>query len=211
MRERPIIFSAESVNAILAGRKAKTGRVIMPQPECWDFTLGLRCRSSHGFELRNGQIHCVDCGKQFQYSVSGQDTVRSVKCPFGVHGDKLWVREAFYHYESDIVPCTYYKTQGGEDVFKWKSPMFMPRKYSRLTLEIVNVRCERLKDILPCDIQKEGCPYKYSGFDPEQAPDWDAWMKYHWDALNAKRGYDWDSNPWVWVLEFKKAEGGTHE
>ena len=75
--------------------------------------------------------------------------------------------------------------------------MLMPRALSRITLEIADIRCERLKSISAGDCLAEG--YESIG-------------KYidDWDRLNAKRGFGWESNPWVWVLEFKRVEtGGT--
>ena len=76
--------------------------------------------------------------------------------------------------------------------------MFMPRWASRLTLEITNVRCERLHDQSRDDLFMEGYDSYFALKDYMKA----------WDALNAKRGYGWDTNPWVWVIEFKKIEGG---
>jgi len=77
---------------------------------------------------------------------------------------------------------------------KLTSPMFMPREFSRLTLEITDVRCERLCTILPEDVRAEG--YDWSDRSFIEA----------WDKLNAKRGFGWDTNPWVWVIEFKRVE-----
>jgi hypothetical protein len=163
MKERPIIFSTESVRAILAGRKTQTRRVLKPQP---DFTLA-----------------------------EPQERI----CPFGKPGDRLWVKERFTHYQRGIDMATtvvVYSADYDEfnQPYHWKSPMFMPRKYSRITLEIVNVRCEQILDMPREDVFAEGyateCDFVNS-----------------WNALNAKRGYSWDSNPYVWVLEFKRVEG----
>jgi hypothetical protein len=120
-------------------------------------------------------------------------------------GDRLWVREAFYRYEDDTESCTYYKTLGDKDGFKWSSPVCMPRKYSRLTLEIVDVRCEQLKAISGADCDAEGCRNReVTGV----ARTFDVFIRT-WDALNAKQGFSWDSNPWVFVITFKTVKGGV--
>ena len=83
----------------------------------------------------------------------------------------------------------------------------MPKWASRITLEITGVRIERLQDIRPCDVQAEGCPYTYSGFDPEEAPDWSGWYREIWDRIHAKKpGQSWAENAWTWVLEFKRVQ-----
>jgi hypothetical protein len=76
----------------------------------------------------------------------------------------------------------------------WVSPMFMPRWASRLTLEIVNVRCEQLQYIKPDDLRAEGYDSIHE-------------FKNTWDDLNAKRGFSWNRNPWVFAITFKRIEG----
>ena len=87
-----------------------------------------------------------------------------------------------------------------QDHESWRTPLFMPRWASRITLEITGLRVERLQDITEEDAVTEGLPPReQTGFDTAR-------YRYHilWDSLNAKRGYAWDSNPWVWVIEFKR-------
>jgi hypothetical protein len=164
MKERPIIFSTDSIRAILEGRKTQTRRVIKPLPECFDVTL--------------------------------QDMLRYFKCHFGVPGDRLWVRETFYnHCPPQKSTILYYaRTDHQHYPVKWKSPMFMPRWASRITLEITDVRCERIQSISAEDCLAEG--YESIGAYIDE-----------WDRLNAKRGFSWDANPYVWVLEFKQVKG----
>ena len=91
---------------------------------------------------------------------------------------------------------------------KWKPSIFMPRKATRIFLKITNVRVERLQDITRSDIRKEGlvCPEHLASDDKEyNYRHWyiDDWIKL-WDSINKKRGYGWDTNPWVWVIVFEK-------
>jgi len=191
MKERPIIFSTESVRAILEGRKTQTRRVMNPQPD-----IPSDYKFKHGYD---------DGGAYFEH-IFPTSTIKyygiPFRCPFGAPGDRLWVREKWcYLEESDT---KWYRADISDDEmwaydgFEWKSPMFMPRKFSRLTLEIVNVSCERIKSISAGDCLAEG--YESIG-------------KYidEWDRLNAKRGFSWDINPWVWVIEFKRIENGGQQ
>jgi len=198
MKEHPIIFSTESVRAILDGVKTQTRRVIKYIPQCHGRSLASSCSSS-GVEFRDEKLHCADCGEAICYSVSGQDTIRHIKSPFGVPGDRLWVREA---YCPDWCDHLIYKADNTKGSAKnagysrepmWHSPLFMPKKLSRLTLEITEVRCERLIDIKAQDVLAEGYTTKLE-------------LINAWNFLNAKRGFPWESNPWVWVLTFKKLE-----
>jgi hypothetical protein len=89
------------------------------------------------------------------------------------------------------------------DQVKWTPSIFMKRQHSRITLEITDVRVERVQDITEADAQAEGAakyayhdtPYRY-GF------------QFLWNFINDERGFGWDVNPWVWVVEFRRVEGG---
>lgn len=197
-KERPIIFSGEMVRAILEGRKTQTRRVIKSQPELqrhWlarpDFFTWRGLDS-----LERGAIWLCD--------------EMAKRCPHGKQGRQLWVCETFadsgpsdnrhivyradfLDNEPDLVPF------GGN----WTSPSLMPRLFSRLTLEIISVRVERIQEITGGDAWCEGVratgdvgTYFHSGERLE---------RFHkgWDALNAKRGFGWNVNPFVWVIEFK--------
>jgi hypothetical protein len=124
-------------------------------------------------------------------------------CKYGQPGDRLWVKETFWTggtkeetaYRADAeMPSS--ATKMG---CKWKPSIFMPRKASRITLEIVNVRVERLQNITEEDANAEGIPSRMSvqTLTPAVA-DYAAL----WESIN---GYgSWTMNPWVWVIEFKK-------
>lgn len=185
MKERPILFSGEMVRAILDGRKTQTRRVIKPQPP---------------------------------ESVSEGYT--TYFCPYGIPGDRLWVRETFAP-RLDVDPITelararhyaMYKADGGDPhdpmhwhpYDKWIPSIFMPRWASRITLEITNVRVERVQDISVSECRAEGIPQaSFSSQTDRDAQVHGEFMQL-WDSINAKRGYSWESNPWVWVIEFKR-------
>jgi hypothetical protein len=129
-------------------------------------------------------------------------------CPYGQVGDHLWVRETWQHnpfggivYKagSGIIDC------GGRG---WKPSIFMPRWASRITLEITNVRVERLQDISAPDCVNEGIntqgPYDVAIYD-EFSSHSIAQFAYLWDSINSKK-YPWASNPWVFAIEFKRVE-----
>lgn len=199
-KERPIIFSGEMVRAILEGRKTQTRRVIKPHPELqrhWparpDFFTWRGLDS-----LERGAIWlCAEMAK---------------RCPYGKQRERLWVRETFADsgpsdnrhivYRADYLDNKPYLVPFGGN---WTSPILMPRAYSRLTLEIVSIRVERIQEITVKDILAEGLvaqkfpddsPIPGSSFLPFT-------FQNGWNALNAKRGFSWESNPFVWVIEFK--------
>lgn len=206
-KERPILFSSEMVRAILAGRKTMTRRVI--KTEWW---------------------RCLD-------PEDDEDRAAAVKqCPYGKPGDRLWVREAFrsfsqrhikdhdatyplhQHYAHYPDCITIYRSDGSElpeghkqHGIGWAPSIHMHRYESRIMLEVVSVRVERLQDITTGDVVAEGV------MTPEEVAQGAAkygdkakgtytnrpWADL-WDSINAKRGHSWQSNPWVWVVEFKR-------
>ena len=193
MRERPIIMGADSVRAILDGRKTQTRRVIKPQPIHMPEGAYID-PYNHNYEhftawtLDNKML--LNCGGNIKNTAHW-------KCPYGVIGDRLWVREIFNCNEEGIA---YKATQPDMDGMPWKSPIYMPRTYSRITLEITDIRVERLQDITNNDAKSEGV-------EPEVLSGHYYYLSgYHdlWQDLNAKRGYPWESNPWVWVISFKQ-------
>lgn len=201
MKEHPIIFSSDSIRAILEGRKTQTRRVTKQN--------ALLERQIATGIVTSG----VDYSKLLRF------------CPYGQPGDRLWVRETWGYPDNmnpgnDAVYISYiadktsmfvhFKT--GEKVsvsgyakpLKLKPSIFMPRWASRITLEIVSVRVERVQDIHPLDCVAEGA----STYDTNISLDTHInRFKVLWNSINAKRGYSWESNPWVWVIEFKRVEG----
>ncbi len=185
MKERPILFSGQMVRAILGGRKTQTRRVVKTR--------------------RNTVIQEQADGTLWPYYEDEYGEWNRCVCPYGEIGDRLWVRETF----SNVTECTHYnhlhdKRQWlykatDETCFpKWKPSIHMPRKASRITLEIISVRVERLQDISKSDARREGIP---SLVDPLFSVDG---FQRLWESINGHES--WDANPWVWVIEFKRVK-----
>lgn len=206
IKVKPILFSAEMVNAILEGRKTQTRRIVKPP----------RWSLKDEIYLWGGSPAVPDDDQAAHF----------IKCPYGKKGDLLYVRENFFHglWMDDDVPMldendqemvqTWYKADKREqpldadgDLLKvrWKPSIHMPRKYSRITLEVQNIRVEKLNNISEEDSQKEGiCYYGQSYKSSEHNP-------MGWGHTTAKSAFEllwnsinknWDDNPWVWVVDF---------
>lgn len=204
-KERPILFSAPMVRAILAGRKTQTRRV-MKHPEYFGCLTG-DCPHEK-------QIECDNAISLFA----------KMDCPHGQPGDRLWVRETWRPQDGMTLECQYadeIEYRATDDQPKeptdchWKPSIYMPRWASRITLEIVGVRVERVQDIGEEDAMAEGVtdlggvwqsPQKTSRSRNGGCICGSARLAYEelWDSLNAARGYGWEKNPWVWVIEFKR-------
>ncbi len=196
--ERPILFSGPMVRAILDGRKTQTRRVVKPQPGGQLF---------HGMDWR-------------WYRSALADEREPIRCPYGVPGDRLWVRETFAlsvvdpdgpppeddHENYDVIyradpdqPGGGWTDGDGKAIPPpWRPSIHMPRWASRLTLEVVSVRVERLNEISEADARAEG-------MDADVANSPRVWFMATWNAINAKRA-PWESNPWVWRVEFRRVE-----
>jgi hypothetical protein len=184
-KERPILFSGPMVRAILAGRKTQTRRAVKG---AWEF---------------NGDES--GCGWE------------PPRCPYGAPGDRLWVRETAYiaapnfgepgdgncrDYEGRPRVVGWAASMDGESVrcatdygVKATPSIHMPRWASRITLEITDIRVERLTKISSEDAAAEG----FAGYGEFL----DAFY-----TINAGR-ITYADDPWVWAITFKRAEGGT--
>jgi len=214
MKERPILFSAPMVKAILSGSKSQTRRVVKPQPTEGGLEWVTACGGD--FAAWQDPLLLLD-----EHSEDGGPCQR--KCPYGQPGSRLWVRETFCpiypqdpHYNGGRpIEYDYQATYKHGDRLgdligakkKWKPSIHMPRAASRITLEVTGVRVERLQDISETDALEEGISYNdlpNNGLDPRRARTW-----YHrlWESINGPGS--WDANPFVWVVEFKRVEGGA--
>ena len=181
VKERPIIFSGPSLQAILDGRKTQTRRVC-------------KMRDVYGHDFGT-------------YSADAMATLIRNHCPYGVPGNRLWVRETWAKhipgcpggiaYRADHVDP---KGDGPANPITWKPSIFMPQWASRITLEVTDVRVEHVQEISEDDAKAEGTmwqsdpePFYYSGM-----------FRVLWNQINHKRGLGWNVNPWVWIIEFKK-------
>lgn len=213
VKEKPILFSGPMVRAILDGRKTVTRRVVKQQPTLGNhpqlgtpLTKLIYCPYLGGFQQATDGGNCT-CGLH---------NMPTWCCPYGMPGDRLWVKEAFYR-STEHANC-YYTADGkgmGEGAWlrlKDRGPaafrsIFMPRWASRLTLEVVSVRVERLQEITDEDVIDEGFPRDESP--PHDGTRLNAngrrmCFAELWDRLNEKRGFSWESNPFVWRVEFKR-------
>ena len=212
MTEKPILFSAPMVRAILEGRKTQTRRVIKPQPEKDLDPMTVIAAWDAGF---------ID-----------------VKCPYGKTGDRLWVRERFivtgfsegweevkesgFEFESASCQVKYIANECFRDIeeltvggcaneieqarrayLSGRGPsIHMPRWASRITLEITDIRVERLQDITQADACAEGVLLKsLEACDSFNTTPERQFCKL-WKDINGPES--WDKNPFVWVIEFKK-------
>lgn len=198
MKERPILFSGPMVRAILDGRKTQTRRV-----------MRVGWHPSHGLD----------------------------GCPYGKPSDRMWVRETWAGVRvGRYAPIFYRASCAGDEcdfvdprddsisrvkIAKWRPSIYMPREASRITLEVIEVRAQRLHEISDSDARAEGVvPGRIAADEdgPERIgyvlgdddggcvlypTEGDAFA-VGWDTLNGERA-PWSSNPWVWAITFRRA------
>lgn len=224
VKERPILFSADMVRAILDGRKTQTRRVVKPQPT----SPPVMARWMSANPSLDGELipfidraHCIWPSENIDEQTQSCPDHYAV-CPYGMPGDRLWVREAFgdrADYAAIGKAMTnrfYYAADGKKSGWKYKPSIHMPRRASRITLEIEDVRVERLQDISEVDARAEGitvmplqdasdpsawwesAPGKNQGRSPEAA------YKALWESINGPDS--WAANQWVWAITFKRLE-----
>ena len=211
MKERPILFSAPMVRAILDGKKTQTRRVVKLYDGNHANKAGCFRRALPG-----------ERGEWVQYCAAGAWT--EVRCPYGAPGDRLWVRETWRPFYTDGAiyladAGTHRLNAASEAEAKrmwpgWKPSIHMPRRHSRLELEVTGVRVERLKDITEKDAAAEGADevgvetgaIDASG-NPREVGSYAAGFAELWASINGTDS--WAANPWVWVVEFKRIETGA--
>lgn len=243
-KERPILFSAPMVRAILDGRKTMTRRVVKPQPPEGYRSMVSEC------DVKGGWWFSDMPRRTGSYSLGEHAKWNNVypKCPYGAPGDSLWIRSAYHvrydeerdetHWTAEGLWVTTHgrprRNDGAPMKLGVKPAMHMPYWLSlegyRITLEITGVRVERLQDISEADAVAEGCPEcEQCKFSPWGRGAYDdplsnaaggkpwgpcfgvcggktaqEWFRDLWQSINGKT-HPWDSNPWVWVVEFRVA------
>ena len=206
VKERPMLFSAPMVRALLDGSKTQTRRIVKPQP---DYPI-IIATDPHTNRYQIGEREPVT------------EAALLRKCPYGQPGDRIWGRETF----SDVYGAggdedrrkkeVMYRANGETDPYViggyWTPSIHMPRWASRILLETVSVRVERLKDCSEADALAEGVAIDRSGchfidgangrhVSPVGASAVEAFASL-WESISGAGS--WDANPWVWVIEFKR-------
>lgn len=230
MSEKGLLCCGEMVRAFLDERKIQTRRVIKPQPKACNHAAYVEAEwnnepSAFICDEKDDGWYCHYCGNGCNPMGIG------FKCPYGKVGDLLWVRESICHIgnmyddskEGDFALVEYKDGTQREIKFEdnppselwwgqthnpvWKSPIYMPKWAARIWLEIIGIRVERVQEINEKDAMAEGvCPENLM----EDESDGLGYQRYRfsfknlWNKLNSKRGFGWEKNPWVWVLEVKK-------
>lgn len=217
MKERGVIFNGEMVRAILDGRKTQTRRIMKLQPEI----LGSGLRYITESRKQN------EVGKYF-WCISDALGMRArsavFACPFGDVGDRIWVRETYrvHSRATDVATLVYrasVRNSWTEQTHrvpvavcnkpatpeKWTPSIHMPRWASRILLEITDVRVERLRDLSEEDAKSEGIIPSAGGV----LPGWEYRINFRDLWMDIYGTDNWEANPWVWVIEFKRVEGAT--
>lgn len=217
MKERGMIFNGEMVRAILDGRKTQTRRPVK-------------------FPVLDINLGCELAGNELAGELSAGNYLNSA---FGKPGDRVWVRETWgvvsHELDEDgrIQPWTpnrpataihempfgngYYSghaiyaadgdfTWGDDDGYEdgrscWRPSIHMPKAASRILLEITDVRVERLRSMSQDDARAEGVIAASGPMEAGLA------FRELWDSIYGEES--WKANPWVWVIEFKRVEGGA--
>ncbi|HEU4817711.1 hypothetical protein [Janthinobacterium sp.] len=207
MKERPILMKGAMVRAVLDGRKTQTRRIVK--------------------QLDPAMSACTTGNDGRPMSVCWAYGGPVLHCPYGKPGDRIWVRETFGYvspdenqrphsecnieYRADLAPdCTdrpgswpVEECAGDPERPRWRPSIHMPRAASRILLEIVSVRVERLNDCSDADARAEGAlgghgvipSYNYHATPSEH-------FSHLWESINGTGS--WAANPWVWVIEFKR-------
>lgn len=217
MKERPILMSGPMVRALLAGHKTQTRLVVrLPHRNQLGKWEVLPWGGPNGGRTRDGAT------VPFQNVIGHSRTGEIFACPYGQPGDRLWVREAWmdlqgtgvehrnadgmlqrYAYGADTPPGSYGDECRKGFGLRWRPSIHMPRDASRITLEVTGVRVERLHDISEADATAEGASAKHTVDANYTAREAYAVL---WEQING--GGSWDANPWVWVINFKRAAAG---
>jgi len=178
MKTHPILFSAPMILALLAGKKTQTRRALRAQPM-------EHADTPRRFASGNWLFH--------------YDNQTEHRCPYGKPGDLLYVRENMYEDSAGSISFAAYSADNCTSKIEWWKPtkhcpsIHQPRRASRMTLRITDVRVERVQDISPSDAVAEGIPNGAYAVNSVES------YRQLWNSINN----NWDDNPWVWVVEFE--------
>jgi hypothetical protein len=237
---KPILFSTPMVQAILDGRKTMTRRVVKRKG------YDERIHAPQNDFAQNFYENLWLFGERWDNRIAPQRST-GARSPYQP-GDILWVRETWYYEEHlhdltagepDLPGGRYshryihrasqpdYPVDIGVGQHGWHPSIFMPREAARIFLRVTDVRVERLQEMPYEDIEREGFyvdQVTYTTGDDQMRRDYKRSLRTSftrlWDSLNAKRGYGWDKNPFVWVIELERIdkadlraamERGTHD
>ena len=232
--EMPILFNGTMVRAILSGAKTVTRRPVVPmagKQRQW-LTPALLTQSPRLTMCRLSEADGGDLGAQMEHPKGGP--LGWVRCPLGAPGDRLWVRETWcpgdywtsgvvhdppedIRYAADNGAISYatgrplrIDTSDWSDPKRWRPSIHMPRWASRLSLDVVSVGVERVQDITEDDARREGIEPVNGGWGLA-GESWSCGsargaFQTLWDLIGGDGA--WRENPWVWRVEFTRAEGG---
>ncbi|KME79952.1 hypothetical protein SM12_02591 [Klebsiella pneumoniae] len=226
MTERGMIFNADMVRAILDGRKTQTRREVKLNLDIaslattYDWATSLAANHYQGLTEEQIQQKAESLRGVIHPVILGNGQMVSIICPHGKPGDRIWVREAFrVHSRATDVATLVYKASERNSWTeqthrvpvavcnkpatpeKWTPSLHMPRWASRILLEITGVRVERLRSMSQDDARAEGVIAASGPMEAGLA------FRELWDSIYGEES--WKANPWVWVIEFKRVEGGT--
>jgi len=235
MSEKPILFKGEMVRAIVAGDKTQTRRIIKPQPPAWfkmrwpphegneivgvredGESYSLKCKYTQGDTIwvrENWKPYAWDDGGIVTPLYQADNVIGKPndlwRCHEDPDGDKYndwWMKITDELEKSGCLTTNEGVFIDTLDHLKWRPSIFLPRSMCRILLEVVSVRVERVAEISHADALAEGInpngEYNDYGTGSKNA---DQFAEL-WDSINAKKGFGWKVNPWVWVIEFKRIE-----
>jgi hypothetical protein len=205
---KPIIFSTEMVQAILDKGKSVTRRIVKPQPLKYQIGDMLYVKETwriDGWDI-DELVIAVDykagnCNKRKWICVEDEDIFLRYVEQSAEDAEKkgLGINEnGKYHWKP------------GESPTRWRSPIHMSKELARIFLKVTGVRIERLQDITEEGARAEGFSVKIRHIKTHEGNNFNGSTTAreefvgYWNSLNEKSGWDWDANPWVWVIDFER-------
>lgn len=237
MKERGMIFNGEMTRAILDGRKTQTRREVKLNLDIaclattYDWATSLAANHYQGLTEEQIQQKAESLRGVIHPVILGNGQMVSIICPHGKPGDRIWVRETFCPVDDtqyggekwvdyratpkfeESHPAGWDSAPNDAEALKWRPSIHMPRWASRILLEITDVRVERLNAISQEDAQAEGMEltgWRPTYSDPDSGGEvmtpYDNFAEL-WSSIYGDES--WKANPWVWVISFKRVEGGA--